>query len=560
MANTISYNAGRAGTATLQNPTLTVSRTAEISEYRSYTVLVRIVYTVRATVFAASAAELKVILEHYRTVLNVSGGIFLASYDNDADFMEAGPETDVTDGPHPTFLDIQQLHGGRSAIITWALMTEKHVKDDNVNAVGAWLDFTYTISTALDQNFYGTRTISGILRLSSCHSQTKYHSADAFRGTVEMSIAPVPATGLWQRVRRDYRLSADQRVLAFTIVDQQLYTLLPYGITSGDLLFTTTSERDGTGRFTIRGWFEADANTSRGFVQQFVKEIWEKFFNLVVQRIESETAGENEWKVLDERRSYTLSWRSNRVEFYAMYEVLGLWQQGVPDNIEYTVNRALDWLAYLSRYYNRSIVDRGPYGSAPVIGPDGLEIPGPLILIDPMEKLPAGFAYGPGAGQLSTPGDKSAVRSGTAKQLSYVYWHQNFEYKYDAGLVVIPVKAEDACDVVQQTKNITVYLQVTGEAARVGYAPEVPYYPHEKLASAAASDTITSGVPKLVLLNSEVTTREPDASDVYRLAWKQLYKFHNVGKYVPYKWPETPLNTELGDKELPRESIPSLPL
>lgn len=558
MANTVTYNCGGAGIAILQNPTITVAHSTEVSRYRRFIVLVRITYTVRALVAVADSPTLKGVIEFYRTVLSVAGGIFRADYGNDVDFLEATPDTDITGGPHPIYLNIRELHGGKSAIITWTLQTEKHVKDDAVNAVGAWLDFVYTISTSLNRNFYATRTISGILRLSSCHSQTRYHTADAFRETVEANIAPVPTTGIWQRASREFRLSEDQKILAFTIVDNQLYTLLPYGITSGDMTLSTVSERYGTGRYTLRGWFEANPNFSRGFVQQHVKELWQLFYNLVVQRIETETEGDNQWTIINERRSYMVHWRSNRVEFEASYEVLGEWEQGIPENIEYTVNRALDWLAHLSRKYNQAIMDKGPYGSAPVLGPSGNENPGPIVLIDPMEKLPAGFAYGPGVKQPSPPGDATSVSAGTTKRKSYTVWHQHFEYKYDSGKVFIPVKADGKCDIIQQTKNISVYLLVVGEAERVGEEPLVPLYPHQKLLTVRASDTIIKGQPQLILVTSDVTVHEPSPVGIYRVTWKQLYKFHNIGANIPMKWPFTPLNEDLGAKAL--TTVPSVPL
>lgn len=559
--NTVTYNCGRAGTAILHNPTITIAHSTEVSQYRRYTVLVRIVYTVRALIAVADSPTLKVNMEHYRTVLNVSGGIFLADYGNDIDFLEANPNTDITGGPHPTSLSIRELHGGKSAIITWTLQTEKHVKDDAVNAVGAWLDFVYTISTSINSNFYATRTISGVLRLSSCHTQTKYHSADAFRATVEHNIAPVPSTGIWQRISREFRLSEDQKILVFTIVDTQMYTSLPFGITGGDLTLTVVTEKfGGKGRYILRGWFQADPTYSRGFVQSHVKELWELFFNLVIQRVESETAGDNQWTITDERRSYIVHWRSNRVEFEASYEILGEWYQGTPDNIEYTVNRALDYLAYLSRKYNRAVIDRGPYGTTAVLGPTGTESFGPVVLIDPMEKLPAGFAYGPGITAPVTGGDKANVPAGTAKQKSYTIWHQHFEYKYDAGVVFIPVKETNICDIVQQAKNVSVYLVVVGEAERVGTEPVVSLYPHQKLASPSDNKTITGDVPRVILVSSDVVVHEPTPAGVYRVTWKQVYKFHNVGKYIPMKWPYTPLNEELGDKDLNRADLPALPL
>lgn len=559
MSNTVTYDAGRAGYVTLQHPTITVAHATEVSAYRQFTVLVQITYTIRAIITVENPTTLKNVMEWYRTVLSVSGGIFRANYGSDANFLTADPSTDVTGGPHPTFLEITALHGGRSAMVTWALQTEKHVRDDNVNAVGAWLDFVYTVSTTIDPNFYATRTISGILRLSACHSQTRYRSADAFRQTVELNIAPVPATGVWQRVTREFRLSEDQRVLAFTVVDQQLYTPLPYGITSGDLAIAVTSERFGTGRYVISGWFEANPRVSRGSVQGIVKEIWQLFFNLVIQRIEAETAGANPWYIMNERRSYVVHWRSNRVEFSAEYEVLGEWEKGIPENIEYTVNRALDWLAYLSRKFNRAQIDLGPYGSALTLGPKGYEVPGPVILIDPMEKLPAGFAYGPGTPTPTYGGDGDNVPSGTASQKAYITWHTHFEYKFDSGKVFIPRKAAGLCDVIQQVRNESVYLTVVGEAERIGDDPVIPTYPYTKLLSAGASDTFTGGTqPQIILVSADVTTHEPSPAGVYRVEWKQVYKFHNIGQYLPLKWPETPLNEELGDKALKRENIPAL--
>jgi len=45
---------------------------------------------------------------------------------------------------------------------------------------------------------------------------------------------------------------------------------------------------------------------------------------------------------------------------------------------------------------------------------------------------------------------------------------------------------------------------------------------------------------------------------VYRVTWKQLYKFHNTGATIPMNWPYTPLNEDLGAKAL--TSVPSVPL
>jgi hypothetical protein len=560
MANTVTYNCGQAGTAILYNPTITVAHATEVSRFKKFTVLVRLTYTIRALIVGTDSTALRTTMELYRTILNISGGIFTANYGGNANFLQANPTTDVTGGPHPTSLNMQELHGGKSAIVTWTLETEKHVKDDNVNAVGAWLDFVYTISTTLNSNFYSTRTISGILRLSSCHTQTKYHSADAFRYTVEANIAPIPTTGIWQRVSRDYRLSEDSQILAFTIVDQQLYTALPFGISNGDMSMTVISERGGIGRYVLNGWFEGSPDLARGTIQRHVREIWQLFFNLVIQRIESETAGDDQWAIINERRSYVLHWRSNRVEFEASYEVLGEWERGIPDNIEYTVNRALDWLAYLSRKYNRALVDAGPYGSSPTIGPTGREAPGPIIFIDPMEKLPAGFAYGPGVESPTGKGNDKNVLGGTASQKSYITWHQQFSYSYDSGKVFLPVLSADASDVIQQVRNPSLYLTVSGEAERIGEGPEVPFYPFEKLLTSAVTDQIDDDAPKLILIKSDVNVEEPSPVGVYRLTWKQLYKFHNMGKYLPLKWPATPLNAELGNKELTQATTHQLPL
>ena len=557
----VTYDCGIAGYATLQNPTITIAHATEVSAYQQFTVLVRMTYTIRGLVTAADSASLKIVLEHYRTILNISGGIFTVNYGNDADFLTTNPAVDVTGGPHPVYLNIQEMHGGKSAIVTWSLQTDKHVADDNINAVGAWLDFTYTVNTTLNANFYATRTISGILRLSACHTQTMYRTADAFRETVETNIAPVPATGIWQRIARNYRLSEDHKVLAFTIVDEQLYTALPYGITSGDIALTTIAEKYGTGRFILNGWFESNPLIARGAVQQTIKTIWELFYNLVVKRIESETAGDEAWWIVNERRSYTAHWRSNRIEFEAAYEIFGEFEPGIPDNIEYTVNRALDWLAYLSRNYNRAIVDFGPNGSAPVIGRTGIESPGPIILIDPMEKLPAGFAYGPGTPGTSYPGSRDNAVSGVAKQNSYITYHQSFEYKYDSGKVFIPVLDEDVCDIVQQVKNISIYLVITGEAERIGEEPMIPLFePYRELPAAEAGDRLHEGPePYSILVSADFVTHEPSAIGLYKTTWKQVYKLYNPGESLTMKWPTTPLNEELGGKELYAGGVPALP-
>jgi hypothetical protein len=560
MSNTVTYDCGRAGTAILYNPTITVAHMTEISRYRQYTVLVRITHTIRGLIVAADSASLKTTMEAYRTILSVSGGVFSAQYGNSSSFLYASPGTDITGGPHPISLNIQELHGGKSAIVTWSLQTEKHVADDNVNAVGAWLDFVYTITTTIDANFYGRRTISGILRLSACHTQTRYRSADAFRQTIETNIAGIPVSGIWQRISRDYRLSEDNRILAFTIVDQQLYTALPYGVSQGDMTLTVIAEKGGIGRYIMNGWFEGSADLARGAIQTHVRDIWQLFFNLVITRIETETAGDEQWAIINERRMYVTHWRSNRIEFSAEYEVLGEWERGIPENIEYTVNRALDWLAYLSRSYNRAIIDQGPYGSAPTIGPTGREYLGPIILIDPMEKLPAGFAYGSGTTPPHSGGrDKNTTR-GVAVQKTYIIWHQHFAYTYDTGQVFVPVLTADACDIIQQVRNPSLYMTVTGEAERIGGEPDIPYFPFPQLDTAVATDSIDDDEPKLILIKSDVGIAEPSPVNVYRVTWKNLYKFHNIGKRLPLKWPYTPLNEEKSDQLLTTKPAYDYPL
>lgn len=543
--NAIIYDAGQAGIAVLQTPTVTVAHNTEISNFIKFTVLVKITYTIRALITAENSAALRSQIESLRTVLNVSGGILRGQYGNDINFLQADPSTDVVGGPHPLYLEIREIYGGRSATVVWTIQTQKHVRDDNVSAVGAWLDFAYTISTSLNLNAYATRTISGVLRISACHQQTANRSADAFRYTVEQSIAPVPTNGVWQRVTREYRLSEDRRVLAFTIVDVQLYASLPNGITSGDIAISVISEKGGFGRYILNGWFEAPPDKSRSDVQAYVREIWQLFYNLVVQRIESETTGDSQWSITNERRSYTARLSSNRIDFEASYEVRGEWEHGIPDNIEYTVSRGLEWLAYLSRLYNQPIVDMGPYGSAPTIGPTGLESPGPIILIDPIEKLPAGFAYVLDSSQLATRGDKQNQVQGAAIQGSYLSWHQSYKYDFDPGVVALPRKGEGLTDILQQVRNPSILLTVVGEAEAIGTEIDLTaqLFPNVKV-NALTENQSEQTTPQVVLMASSFTTENPSSAGIYKIKWTQLYRFYITGKTIPLKWPQTPLYTE----------------
>jgi len=177
-----------------------------------------------------------------------------------------------------------------------------------------------------------------------------------------------------------------------------------------------------------------------------------------------------------------------------------------------------------------------------------------------MEKLPAGFAYGPGASTPVPPGSSSNVASGTAVKNSYLTWHQSFEYKFDAHYVFIPVKIENQCDVVQQVDNNAIYLIVTGEAERMGEEPVLELFPYDDFVSAESTDKITDGdQPKIVLLKADFVTHEPSPNGRYRITWKQIYKFHSIGQSLPMKWPYTPLNEELSNKELYAGGIPALP-
>lgn len=548
-SDVVRYEVGLAGYALIRHPTITVTHTTIISQYRKFTVLVRIIYTIRSFITADSATELKAVCEHYRKILSISGGFLRVNYGAKEDFLATGPDVDVSGGPHPTLLNITKIHGSKTAVLTWQLQTEKHVADDSVSPAGAWLDFIYTVATTIDQNFYATRTISGLLQLSSCHQDTRYRSADSFRHTVEYNIAALPSKGPWQRTRRDFRLSHDGKVLAFTIVDKQMYTSLPEGVTSGDLFVTTIIEKESMGKFIVRGWFEGHPNLQRGQVMDFVRGIWESFSAEVLVRLFKETDGA--FWFIDLRKRVTSSWRSNRIEFEAVWSITGEFYPYMHNNLLLTVSRALQWLAWTSRFHSQPVVDLGPGGSAPVIGPKGTEGWAPIISIDPMSKMPEGWELGVPVVPPYGEGDRKEVGVGESGATRHTSWHQHFEFKYSSGRVCIPVMAVGMADVIQRAKNPELFLLVVGEAQSTGKEPEVPDHPF--ITTVAAGEELSDSPPQVVLLEHTITPSAPSSADEYKVSWRFLYKFNIIGESIPFKWPYTPENPELGNKgyELP---------
>jgi len=87
--------------------------------------------------------------------------------------------------------------------------------------------------------------------------------ADNYRALISKQICACPT--LWQRISLNFALSEDGLSLAFTVVDQQRYALLPENITDGTVTLVSNANFSSPGipqsdekahSLTVSGWFE----------------------------------------------------------------------------------------------------------------------------------------------------------------------------------------------------------------------------------------------------------------------------------------------------------------
>jgi hypothetical protein len=128
-------------------------------------------------------------------------------------------ERDVDNGPKPKHVKLIQITGGNLFRVQFEI--EASVTCAASGQVSPILNNRWSISEAMDRNFFTTRTISGLIRLST--SVTPAHQFKGF-------VVPGLEDG-FARESIDYTVSPNGLEATYTIVDRQSHTAAPWPAT-----------------------------------------------------------------------------------------------------------------------------------------------------------------------------------------------------------------------------------------------------------------------------------------------------------------------------------------
>ncbi len=227
---------------------------------------------------------------------------FDCNYDPDATAVITSPSFDTTDqtetidavsdaklGPFPQRFDVRRIEGN-----TWLAYYEIITFLPYCNGAANmpyYLSNRWSTTVAIDEDYFLTRTIDGILVLNGQYgNQTKMWSGPEnfpidiiVEDMVNNSIIIPPCPQRWKREGIDIIRSSDGLTINYKITDKQLYTAIPRPATRIDAQYTETS---GTKDFALMNMMvceiqvtvygEANANWNpAGTINQQGQVTWE---------------------------------------------------------------------------------------------------------------------------------------------------------------------------------------------------------------------------------------------------------------------------------------------
>ena len=511
-------------TWTFQNPVITVTRRAILSGWGKRNIGLHITYTVRAMLFATSAQDLNEEIFRAEKSLLHNQGEFVWK-EADAEIVRADSKLDMRWGPYVTGWNVEQFWGVQCARITWQMETYCYT-DAQKNKTGTPYDMVYTIGTRLSQNFYTERTLTGVLTLRACgleldanalRREAPFDCADNYRATIQAHVCPCPKG--WQRLDCTFQLSEDGLSLAFTIIDQQRFALLPKDVTDGTVSLYANATFSAPGitsydqlshTLTVAGWFEAPSDRSKacpdavgsllngiinvntalfpesGAMLEYTlqRELYRNYlgftFKWAFKPIESDTMrmipdkATQDWGYSSHTGwGYTRNDEGDKPDASGLKKVAINSVEAATWKCSVLIMSANVWLA---SYKNIESTPRSLYGTTDVRGYCGKGRLAPVLAADDnasTKPLP-----GSGGATSAIDANETPKKSTTKdKTVPYYSWTQEFHYHFDYGRVTLPVKKADTDDIVQQIHAPQIFLEVFGEtiASNKHGQPPPPY-------------------------------------------------------------------------------------
>lgn len=508
------------------NPTLTISCTPlrDLPGHRVYAQ--RLIFTIRAIVTQADVSafekeNLYVLLNDAIIELKKAKKRFKVTEGAEI-LYEIDPIEDLSAGPWPTIVDTQMIIGGQSALITWQLeattsATIQYKQDILDGKPPLNYQFAYTIATSLDQDFYATRTLSGIMR---CYPEggvgsddtVRKRGADWIRAKVTSELCACPKG--WQRISMNFQESEDALALVFNIVDRQQFVVLPEGCTSGDASLTVSGmPGGGEAIMQLSGYFEAPMGTvyeTNKNKNTAPAEAFMQLFNAVIPPAGVDKISSPILKNVLLRRTLF----RNRLDFSVTYSCIPVGKPVKADDPKFIPQglRFMSSLLALADPWLKALRDKEALtlsgnGTTLVGGKCGGSVPtaNAKIALSTEGRVSLAITQ-PAATAPSLPlGDTE--RKASDNDLAVVRYHASFAYSGESGKVILPA-AGNTTIYVQQVHAPINYLIVTGTCTRMRIAPEPPPIPVE--------------LKENHLLSYKVTTEAPQPGEFFTISWEYV--------------------------------------
>lgn len=201
-----------------------------------------------------------------------------------------GPIIDVCYGPIPELLEFKPL-GGSSAAgnvgakVKWSVTTcFPDCVAGSASYQGQIMAMTFEQSWSISDEGWTTRTITGSIEIpanrTSTSARTINDQADAYREKL------TPATIYGFTRRQDWKLSRDQKILSFTIIDTEIPIPYPDGVAKATCSHTIEAAM-GQGGFKLwRGTIEANLTMAQNApTPQTKATAWDRFLLIVRSRL-----------------------------------------------------------------------------------------------------------------------------------------------------------------------------------------------------------------------------------------------------------------------------------
>lgn len=381
-------------------------------------------------------------------------------------------------GPKPRNVDVKQIPGGVSAKLSFEIETFVNFCSQANDVEEFWWQFSYSF----DRDFTCTRTVRGRYRVRS-----PQNSGETF--LLNADLWPKLPRNFF-RDRQDVTMSPDGLQIDFTVVDKQVWRTLPRPLTDGRATFRV-DQRMAQVFKSLSMSFAAPHDVNKKVIVQFMTALIRARFPDAVAATKKEwftnfsvTNHEFENRIDITVTSVTYAKRLVNDEDDLQLQIIQDIQDVTPD--EFAQSGDEEWYASDGQSELRGAI--GTAGLVPVPTPSwdvcgnsndpNVDDTSEEDTADSDEAVPAYSQSNDPAAADSDDDEDSADDNATISQdheeNTYLSFEEQWRFITVHNNKVLPVPAQGADDIIQQTTRPQTRLIQVGVATRINEPPKVP--------------------------------------------------------------------------------------